>query len=69
MPRRVSSYESILSMGDELGKHVDEWIAMIDGDVVAKGKNAKAVYEEAKARRPSEIPFIMKVPTERVMVL
>jgi Family of unknown function (DUF5678) len=66
---KVTAYEHVLSMGDKLGDYVDEWIAVVDGNVVARGQTAKEVYEQAKRKHPKEIPFIMKVPVEKVMVL
>lgn len=61
--------EYVLSMGDELGKHVDEWIAVVGSSVVAKGKTSTGVYEAAKKAKPEAIPFIMRVPRAEVMVL
>jgi hypothetical protein len=69
MPKMKSGYEYVLSMGDELGKYVDEWIGVVDNRVVARGKDAQTVYAETKKSYPDEIPFIMKVPTDKVMVL
>lgn len=65
----TSEYEYILSIGDKLGEYVDEWIAVVGSQVVARGKSAKEVYEKAKEHDASKVPFIMKVPTEKVMVL
>ena len=65
----ASGYEHVLSMGDKLGDYVDEWIAVVDGQVVSRGKSAKQVYEEAKKYDESKVPYIMKVPTEKIVVL
>ena len=65
----MSEYEYVLSVGDKLGDYVDEWIAVVDNKIVAKGKTPKEVYEKAKELNRSKVPFIMKVPTGKVMVL
>ena len=65
----MSEYDYVLSVGDKLGDYVDEWIAVVNNQIIARGKTAKEVYEKAKEQSPSKVPFIMKVPTEKVMVL
>jgi peptidyl-tRNA hydrolase len=69
MTATMSEYQYVLSMGDELGEYADEWIAVVDNKIVARGKNAKEVYEKAKSYDSSKMPFIMRVPTSKVMVL
>ncbi len=69
MATTMSEYEYVLSMGDKLGEYMDEWIAVVDNTVVARGKTAREVYEKAKKYDSTKVPFIMKVPTEKVMVL
>ena len=65
----MSEYEYILSSGDKLGDYVDEWIAVVNNQIIAKGKTAREVYDKARSYDKSKTPFIMKVPTEKVMVL
>ena len=67
--KAMSEYDYVLSAGDKLGNYVDEWIAVVDNQIVARGKTAKEVYEKAKQYDKSKVPFIMRVPTEKVMVL
>ena len=75
MPKRSkvremqTSSEYVLSMGDELGKHVDEWIAVVGSSMVAEGNTSTEVYAAAKKAKPKAIPFIMRVPRAEVMVL
>jgi peptidyl-tRNA hydrolase len=69
MTATMSEYQYVISMGDELGEYADEWIAVVDNKIVARGKNAKEVYEKAKSYDSSKMPFIMRVPTSKVMVL
>ncbi len=65
----ASEYKYVLSIGDKLGEYVDEWIGVVDNKVVARGETAKVVYEAAKKYNNSKTPFIMRVPTSKVMVL
>jgi hypothetical protein len=59
----------VFSMGDKLGEYVDEWIAVVDHVVVSSGKSAKEVYSDAKKQYPAKVPFVMKVPVDKVMLL
>ncbi|MBI4181751.1 MAG: succinyl-CoA synthetase subunit alpha [Candidatus Aenigmarchaeota archaeon] len=47
----------------------DQWIAMVDGEIVSSGKNAKRVYEEARARFPKRRPLLARVPGLQTMIL
>lgn len=64
-----SEFEYIMTMGDKLGDYVDEWIAVADNKIIAKGTDAKEVFKKAKQAYPKKIPFIMKVPSDKIMVL
>ena len=64
-----SEYEYVMSMGKELGQHLGEWVAVVGDSIVATGKTAKEVYDEAKEEYPDREPFIMKIPKETVMLL
>lgn len=63
-----SEFEYVMTMSD-LGQYVDKWIAIVDNRIVAQGTQAKKVFEEAKKRYPQHEPFIMRVPSNRVMLL
>jgi len=65
----MSEFEYVMSMGDKLGDYLEEWIAVVENKIVARGSSAKDVYEKAKKAFPEKTPFIMKVPADRVMVL
>lgn len=64
-----SEYEYVMSMGEELGQHLGEWIAVVGDSIIATGKIAKEVYDEAREKYPDREPFIMKIPKETVMLL
>lgn len=64
-----SEYEYVMSISNELGQHLGEWIAVIGEKIVASGKDFKEVYDKAKKDYPDKEPFIMKIPKETVMLL
>ncbi len=64
-----TQFDYVLSLGDKLGEYIDEWIAIVDNKVVARGSEAKEVFDLAKELHPKKTPLIMKVPADRVMVL
>lgn len=63
-----SEFEYVMAMNN-LGQYVDKWIAVVDNRIVAQGTQAKKVFEDAKKRYPKHEPFIMRVPSNRVMLL
>jgi Family of unknown function (DUF5678) len=64
-----SEYEYVLAMGDKLGDYAGEWIAVVGGKIVATGNSAETVYDKAKELFPDKRPFIMRVPTDKIMIL
>jgi hypothetical protein len=64
-----TEFEYVMSLGDKLGDYVEEWIAVVDNKVVARGPEAKQVFDIAKSIHPKKTPLIMKVPSDKVMVL
>ena len=64
-----SEYEYVMSISNQLGQHLGEWIAVVGEEIVATGETAKEVYDKAKAKYPEKEPFIMKIPKETVMLL
>ena len=61
--------EFVASMEDELGKYVDLWIAVVDNRIVAEGNSAREIFDRAKKVSPKEVPFVMKVPRDKMTVL
>ncbi len=61
--------EYLISIGDKLGSYINLWIAVVDDKIVAKGGSAKEVFLKAKQEHPKKIPFVMKVPSDTVMVM
>ena len=62
----IQNYNSFLKL--DLSEHTGEWIAICRGKIVAKDRNIKRVYEEAKKKCPNERPLITKVPEEGAMI-
>ncbi len=63
----MSEFEYVMSVSKDL--EAGKWIAVVGKDVVAKGLNAKEVYNEAKRKFPDKEPFIMKVPADAIMLM
>lgn len=68
MTKAKSAYECLLSMRD-LGKYVDKWIAIVDNEIVSVGTTGKDVFKQARQKHPDKAPFILKVPSNSVMLL
>jgi hypothetical protein len=58
----------LMSMGD-LREYVGKWIALVGKELVASGDSGKEVFAEAKRKYPNKEPFVMKIPSETVMLL
>lgn len=65
----MSTYDYVMSLEDELGKYVNQWIAIVDNKIIAISKDGTEVYQKARDQYPDKIPFIMKVPENKVMLL
>jgi len=63
----LSEFEYVMSVSKDL--EAGKWIAVIGKEVVAKGLDASAVYDEAKRKFPNKEPFIMKVPADAIMLM
>ncbi|MCY4490516.1 MAG: DUF5678 domain-containing protein [Thaumarchaeota archaeon] len=63
-----SEYEYVMSKNIR-GKYLGKWISLVDKEIVAAGQDAKVVYDKAKKKYPDKIPFIIKIPKERDMLL
>jgi len=63
----MSEFEYVMSVSKDL--EAGKWIAVVGKKIVAKGSNAKEVYEEARLMFPEKEPFIMKVPSDAVMLM
>jgi len=68
MPKKKDEFECLLSMPD-LGKYVGKWIGIVNNTVVSSGKSGKEVFAIVREKYPNNIPLLLKVPTNTVMLL
>jgi len=47
----------------------NKYAVIVNEKVVAKGENIEEILEMVKREYPDEIPFVAKVPDERMLVL
>ncbi|MCK5561376.1 MAG: hypothetical protein KAJ51_12305 [Thermoplasmata archaeon] len=45
------------------------YVIIVNGEVVAKGEDIEKMLEKVQHDYPDEIPFVAKVPEERVLIL
>lgn len=64
-----SEYEYVMSISDQLGQHLGDWIAVVGEEIVATASSAKEVFDLAKKKYPDKEPFIMKIPKVTTMLL
>lgn len=59
-------FSSVMSLGTQLKGHSGEWLIIIDGNVVFRGKDVKELLEKANKEYPNKVPYLMKVPSDAV---
>jgi hypothetical protein len=55
-------------MQANLGKYIGEWVAICNQKIVSHGKDAKAVFDEAKKQFPKQRPLLTRVPDKETMI-
>ena len=55
-------------MKTDVSEYIGEWIAIIDSNIVAHGKNLKEVLNQAKQIYPGKRPLIAKIPDKETMI-
>lgn len=63
----MDNFEFYLS--EQVDKYSDEWVAVVDGKVVAHGANARQVYNDSRRQHPNKTPFLACVPKSAAMIL
>ena len=66
---KSGNFEFSMSTSKTLSDFAGKWVSMVDNQVVAKGTDAKVVFDKAKKKHPDKVPLIMKIPTDGVMLL
>ncbi len=62
-----SNYDFFLKM--DTSGYKGEWVAITKNKVVAHGKDAQKVYQEAKKKIPNRDISLAKTPEEQMLVL
>ena len=52
-------------MKTDLSKYIDEWIAIVDDEIVSHGKDVKVTYDKAVKKYPDHRVMVAKVPGKR----
>jgi len=47
----------------------NKYVVIINGEIVAKGKDIENMLEKVRRKYPHEMPFVAKVPDERMLIL
>jgi len=47
----------------------NKYVVIVNGDIVAKGKDIENMLETVRKKFPNETPFVAKVPDERMLIL
>ena len=47
----------------------NQYVIIVNGEVVAKGEDIENMLGKVRNDYPDEIPFVAKVPEERVLIL
>lgn len=61
------SFESLASLN--LNKFENEWILLIDGELVEHAKDERTILEIAKNKYGDAVPFLVKVPKKGTTVV
>jgi hypothetical protein len=50
-------------------RYRDQYVVLVDGKLVAKGKNIEKILTRVRKSYPRKVPFVAKVPGNAVLVL
>lgn len=56
-------------MRSNLSNYIGNWVAIVDDEVVASGKNVKEIYEKVKREYPEKKPLFTRIPDKETMIL
>ncbi len=65
----LGTKEFAFFLRSDLRKYRGNYVALVGQKVVASGKNAKQVWEQAAKKHPHSLPTLAKLPKEEVLVL
>ena len=61
------NFEAYLEL-DKTGLE-NKCVIIVDGEIVAKGEDIESMLDSVRQEYPNEIPFVAKVPDERMLIL
>ncbi|MGC1120155.1 MAG: DUF5678 domain-containing protein [Candidatus Methanofastidiosia archaeon] len=64
MSKNFEAYYNLDKTGLE-----NQYLVLINGEVVAKGEDIETMLEEVRKKYPDEIPFVAKVPDRKMLIL
>jgi hypothetical protein len=62
----TKNFEAYLEL-DKTGLE-NKYVVIVNGKVVAKGEDIEKMLERARQKYPDEMPFVAKVPKERMLI-
>ena len=65
---QMEEFQCLMTLPN-LGDYVDKWIALVGDEIIATGETGVEVYKIARERHPDSVPMILKVPSDRIMLL
>jgi len=63
----TKNFEAYLRL-DKTGLE-NKYVIIVDGEIVAKGEDIENMLERVRQKYPHEIPFVAKVPDEKMLIL
>ena len=67
MQKIIDNFESLTE--EVMTKYAGQWIAVVNGKVIANGSSFKEVHKKAKEKYLNEKPLFGKLPDARLSVL
>ena len=64
----MDEFQCLMSIPN-LGDYMDRWIALVGDEIVAVGDTGAEVYRISRDKYPDAVPMVLKVPSDRVMLL
>jgi len=64
MSKNFDAYMKLNKTGLE-----NKYVIIVNGKVVGRGENIEEMLDRVRQEYPNEIPFVAKVPDERMLIL
>lgn len=66
-PRKMSNYDYFLKV--DTSPYKGEWVAIAKSQIIAHGKDAQKVYQQAQKKGVKKDISLAKVPSQQILVL